>query len=64
MHTQLMMDDVLIEAMPWLIWSLGFMIVYMIASFADDAKEDFDEQQAMKITLSMNAIDFKIGDEK
>lgn len=38
MHTQLMMGDILYEALPWLIWSLGFMIVYMIASFADDAK--------------------------
>ncbi|QBQ80840.1 hypothetical protein MM01_00004 [Escherichia phage vB_EcoS_MM01] len=43
MHTQFMMDDVLYEAMPWLIWSLGFMIVYMIASFADDAKEEIKE---------------------
>lgn len=43
MHTQLMMDDVLYQAMPWLIWSLGFMIVYMIASFADDAKQEIKE---------------------
>lgn len=43
MHTQLMMGGVLYEAMPWLIWSLGFMIVYMIASFADDAKEEIKE---------------------
>lgn len=43
MHTQLMMDDVLYQAVPWLIWSLGFMIVYMIASFADDTKEEIKE---------------------
>ncbi|QAU04404.1 hypothetical protein [Escherichia phage vB_EcoS_IME542] len=43
MHNQLMMGDVLYQTMPWLIWSLGFMIVYMIASFADDDKEEIKE---------------------
>jgi len=31
------------EVTPWLLWGLGFIIVYMIASFADDAKEDIEE---------------------
>ena len=44
MHTGLMMDEVLAEALPWLLWSLGFLIMYMIASFADDAKIDSEEE--------------------
>ena len=43
MHTQLMMDDVLYEAVPWLMWALGFLIVYVIASYADDARTDSKE---------------------
>ena len=34
---------ILSDAIPWLLWSIGFMIVYMIASFADDAKEEIKE---------------------
>lgn len=44
MHTELMMDEVLVEALPWLIWSLGFSIIYIISAAADDAKSDFNEQ--------------------
>lgn len=44
MHTELMMDEVLAEALPWLLWSLGFMIIYMISAAADDAKSDSNEQ--------------------
>ena len=32
------------EALPWLLWALGFLIVYMLASFADDAKIDSKEE--------------------
>lgn len=32
--------QVLYIALPWLLWALGFIIVYMIASAADDAKEE------------------------
>lgn len=35
-----MPTDVINEVLPWLLWGLGFMIVYMIASFADDANEE------------------------
>jgi len=31
---------VLYSALPWLLWALGFVIVYMIASAVDDAKEE------------------------
>lgn len=30
MHTELMMDEVLAESLPWLLLSLGFSIIYMI----------------------------------
>lgn len=43
MHTGLMMDEVLVEALPWLLWSLGFMIIYMISADVDDAKSDSNE---------------------
>lgn len=42
MHT-IDLTNLIHEATPWIIWSIGFMIVYMIASFADDAKEDIKE---------------------
>lgn len=40
MYTGLMLDEVMYEALPWLLWALGFAIVYTIASAADDAKEE------------------------
>lgn len=42
MHTSLMMDEVLFEALPWLLWGLGFAIVYVLADCADIAKENYD----------------------
>ncbi|AFH19885.1 hypothetical protein ACG-M12_0004 [Escherichia phage vB_EcoS_ACG-M12] len=42
MHT-IQINDLISDALPWIIWSLGFMIVYIIASFADDAKEEIKE---------------------
>ena len=44
MHTELMMDDVLAEALPWLLLSLGLAIIYMISAAVDDAKRDSNEQ--------------------
>ena len=44
MHTELMMDEVFAEALPWLLWSLGFAIIYIISAGVDDAKTHFDEQ--------------------
>lgn len=44
MHTGLMMDEILVEALPWLLWSLGFAIIYIISAAVDDAKSDFNEQ--------------------
>lgn len=35
-----MTEKLYAEALPWIIWSLGFIIAYMIASAADDQKED------------------------
>ena len=43
MHTELMMDQVMLEAVPWLLWSVGFAVVYIIASLADDAKRGVKE---------------------
>lgn len=43
MHTGLMMGEFLVEALPWLLWSLGFMIIYMISAAVDDAKSDSNE---------------------
>ncbi|WWD11017.1 hypothetical protein CPL00134L_CDS0022 [Escherichia phage Phagiculus] len=33
-----MTNQLYAEAFPWIIWSLGFIIVYMIASATDDQK--------------------------
>lgn len=44
MHTELMMDEVLVEALPWILCSLGFSIIYMISAAVDDAKIDSNEQ--------------------
>lgn len=38
----MMMDEVLAEALPWLIWSVGFAIMYVLADCADIAKENYD----------------------
>lgn len=42
MHTSLMMDDVMFEALPWLLWGLGFAIMYVLADCIDTAKENCD----------------------
>ena len=44
MHTELMMDEVFIEALPWLLWSLGFAIIYIISAAVYDAKTHSNEQ--------------------
>lgn len=44
MYTELMMDDVFVEALPWLLWSLGFAIIYIILAGVDDAKTNSNEQ--------------------
>ena len=44
MHTELMIDEVFIEALPWLLWSLGFAIIYIISEAVDDAKTHSNEQ--------------------
>jgi hypothetical protein len=44
MHCGLMTNEVMFEAIPWLVWSLGFSIVYVMASLADDAKLDIEEE--------------------
>lgn len=43
MHTELMIDEVLVEALPWLLWSLGFAIIYIISAAVDDAKTNSNE---------------------
>ena len=43
MNTGLMMGEVLVEALPYLLWLLGFMIIYMISAAVDDAKSDSNE---------------------
>lgn len=37
-----MTEQIYAEALPWILWSLGFIIVYMIASAADE--KNLDEQ--------------------
>ncbi len=37
------MQEIYSEAIPWIIWTLGFMIVYMVASAADDARQEIEE---------------------
>ncbi|WWD13333.1 hypothetical protein CPL00221_CDS0074 [Escherichia phage RobRod40] len=44
MHTELMMDEVFAEALPWLLLSLGFAIIYIISASVDDAKTNSKEQ--------------------
>lgn len=44
MHTELMMDEVFAEALPWLLWSLGIAIIYIISAAVDDAKSDSNEK--------------------
>ena len=44
MHTGLMIDDVFVEALPWLLWSIGFSIIYIISAAVDDAKTHYNEQ--------------------
>lgn len=43
MHTRLMMDEIPVESLPWLLLSLGFMIIYMISAAVDDAKTHSNE---------------------
>ena len=42
MHTELMMDEVFAESLPWLLWSIGFAIIYIISAAVDDAKTHSD----------------------
>lgn len=44
MHTELMMDEVFVEALPWLLCSIGFAIIYIISAAVDDAKSHSNEQ--------------------
>lgn len=44
MHTELMMDEVFAEALPWLLWSLGLAIIYIISAAVEDAKTHSNEQ--------------------
>lgn len=44
MHTELMMGDVFVEALPWLLWSLGFATIYIISAGVDDAKTHSNER--------------------
>ncbi|GCG54451.1 hypothetical protein BvCmsC16A_04170 [Escherichia coli] len=44
MHVELMMDDVFVEALPWLLWSIGFAIIYIISAAVDDDKTHSNEQ--------------------
>lgn len=43
MHTELMIDEVFAEALPWLLWSLGLAIIYIISAYVYDAKSDSNE---------------------
>ena len=43
MHTGLMIDEVFVEALPWLLWSIGFAIIYIISAAVDDAKTHSNE---------------------
>lgn len=43
MNTGLMIDKVFAEALPWLLWSIGFAIIYIISAAVDDAKSDSNE---------------------
>lgn len=64
MHTELMMDDVFTQSIPWLLCSLGFAIIYILADVEDEAMKDFNKKEAMKLSLKMNSIDFKCGEKK
>ena len=44
MHTGLMIEEVFVEALPWLLWSIGFAIIYIISAAVDDAKTHYNEQ--------------------
>lgn len=44
MHAGLMIDEVFVEAIPWLLWSIGFAIIYIISAAVDDAKTHSNEQ--------------------
>lgn len=44
MHAGLMIDGVFVEALPWLLWSIGFAIIYIISAAVDDAKTHSNEQ--------------------
>ena len=44
MHAGLMIDEVFVEALPWLLWSIGLAIIYIISASVDDAKSDSNER--------------------
>lgn len=44
MHTELMIDEVFAEVLPWLLLSLGLAIIYIISAAVDDAKTHSNEQ--------------------
>lgn len=44
MHTGLIIDEVFVEAIPWLLWSIGFAIIYIISAAVDDAKTHSNER--------------------
>lgn len=64
MHTELMMDDVFTQSIPWLLCSLAFAIIYILADVEDEAIKDFNKKEDMKLSLEMNSIDFKCGEKK
>ena len=43
MHAGLMIDEVFVEALLWLLWSIGFAIIYIISAGVDDAKTHYNE---------------------